>query len=113
MTRWHSATVPNLNPQVWTKRPYLVPEVVWISTVVERSTKSPWATAPYSLRYKRPMLTNVGCGHGHWGQRLAPFLAPDARLLGIDREAQWVEIARARAETRGLGERFTLLDLRG
>lgn len=52
-------------------------------------------------------VIDVGCGHGHWGQRLAPFMAPDAQLLGIDREAQWIEIARAKAESRGLGDRFT------
>ncbi|WP_413578307.1 class I SAM-dependent methyltransferase [Bdellovibrio sp. HCB290] len=36
-------------------------------------------------------LLDVGCGVGHWGRLLAPFLAKDAQIVGVDREEQWVQ----------------------
>jgi len=36
---------------------------------------------------------DVGCGAGHWGRALLPHL-PDARLVGVDREASFLELAR-------------------
>ncbi len=39
---------------------------------------------------------DVGCGVGHWGRCLAPFLSPDCMWTGIDRESQWIEEARKR-----------------
>ncbi len=52
-------------------------------------------------------MVDVGCGHGHWGQRLLPLLHPDATLHGIDQEQEWVRRARTRAVSLGLGDRCT------
>jgi ubiquinone/menaquinone biosynthesis C-methylase UbiE len=41
-------------------------------------------------------VLDVGCGVGHWGRCLAPFLSPESRWTGIDREPQWIEEARKR-----------------
>lgn len=51
-------------------------------------------------------VVDVGCGKGHWGRLLLPFLAADAALTGVDREAAWVDEARSVAASRGL-ERLT------
>lgn len=51
---------------------------------------------------------DVGCGAGHWGQRLLPHLAPDARLVGVDREPAFLRLAAARAAERGIAERVEL-----
>ena len=48
---------------------------------------------------------DVGCGVGHWGQRLMAHMHPDATLVGCDAESRWVEEARVRAQALGLGER--------
>mgnify|MGYP002632075165 CR=1 FL=1 len=40
---------------------------------------------------------DLGCGVGHWGQRLLPLLADGARLQGVDAEPTWMEMARTRA----------------
>lgn len=52
-------------------------------------------------------VLDVGCGVGHWGRVLAAVLAPSARLIGVDREAQWVAKATENAERAGLGSRFS------
>lgn len=57
------------------------------------------------LREVRTVL-DVGCGIGHWGQVLAPVLASDAQLTGIDRETVWVDQASERATQRGLSGRY-------
>ncbi|MBW4633904.1 MAG: class I SAM-dependent methyltransferase [Iphinoe sp. HA4291-MV1] len=51
-------------------------------------------------------VLDVGCGIGHWGQVLADILPPNAKVTGIDREAQWVEEARKRAKALNLAERY-------
>ena len=48
---------------------------------------------------------DVGCGVGHWGQRLLPHMDPSATLVGVDAEQTWVTGAEARATDRGLGDR--------
>ncbi len=48
---------------------------------------------------------DVGCGVGHWGQRLMRHTDPSATLVGIDAEAAWVAGARERAASLGLEER--------
>ena len=50
---------------------------------------------------------DVGCGVGHFGQRLASFLPATATMLGIDITEDVLVTARERAAARGLGERFT------
>jgi len=47
----------------------------------------------------RTML-DVGCGVGHWGQRLATVMPPDVEVFGVDHEAGFLDKARARAESR-------------
>ena len=47
-------------------------------------------------------ILDAGCGIGHWGRVLAPFLSPDAALTGVDREPEWVEKATALAKAKGL-----------
>lgn len=50
-------------------------------------------------------ILDVGCGVGHWGQRLMRHLPSSTTLYGVDAEATWVEGARKRAASLGLGER--------
>jgi SAM-dependent methyltransferase len=50
-------------------------------------------------------VLDVGCGVGHWGRVLLPHLPEDAQLVGIDREAEWVERATASAAATGIGGR--------
>lgn len=49
-------------------------------------------------------LLDVGCGVGHWGQILSPFLPENAKIFGIDREREWVQKAQER--TQKYGDRF-------
>jgi SAM-dependent methyltransferase len=39
----------------------------------------------------------IGAGVGHWSRVLAPQLPPEATLIGIDREPQWVDEANRRS----------------
>lgn len=41
---------------------------------------------------------DVGCGGGHWGQRLSTLLPKGARVTGVDHEPGFLDAARARAE---------------
>jgi SAM-dependent methyltransferase len=52
-------------------------------------------------------VLDVGCGIGHWGGALAGVLPRRARLIGVDREPQWVEQAARRARRAGLAGRFS------
>lgn len=54
-------------------------------------------------------VLDVGSGHGHWGQALLAFLPSDARLSGVDREAEWVDRARERALEIGIADRVSYL----
>ncbi|MFF0488783.1 methyltransferase domain-containing protein [Nocardia sp. NPDC004068] len=40
------------------------------------------------------VVADVGCGVGHWGRVLFPHLGGGGRLVGIDREGEWVGRAR-------------------
>jgi len=42
-------------------------------------------------------VLDVGCGVGHWGRLVARALERPLRLVGIDREAEWIGEAFARA----------------
>ena len=50
-------------------------------------------------------VLDVGCGVGHWGQRLMRHLSGTTTLYGVDAEEAWVEGARERATSLGLGDR--------
>jgi SAM-dependent methyltransferase len=52
-------------------------------------------------------VLDVGSGVGHWGRLLSHVLAPDATVVGIDREPRWVEEAAANAAEAGLADRFS------
>ena len=56
---------------------------------------------------KAQTVLDVGCGIGHWGQLLAPILSERAQITGIDREEAWVTRASERANSRGLGQRYS------
>lgn len=43
-------------------------------------------------------VLDVGCGMGHWDQSLAEFLPSDVKIVGIDREEQWIETALQRTK---------------
>lgn len=43
-------------------------------------------------------VLDVGCGVGHWGRMLSCILPKQAKILGIDRENEWVEQARQRVK---------------
>jgi ubiquinone/menaquinone biosynthesis C-methylase UbiE len=60
------------------------------------------------LNLKRAkVILDVGCGIGHWGQLLAPVLSGDSRVIGVDREKEWVAKATERAKIFGLADRYT------
>jgi len=50
---------------------------------------------------------DVGCGVGHWGRTLLPFLPADATLTGVDREASFAEKANDKARELGIAHRAT------
>jgi SAM-dependent methyltransferase len=52
-------------------------------------------------------ILDVGSGVGHWGRLLSHVLAPDATVVGVDREPRWVEEATANAAEAGLADRFS------
>ena len=56
----------------------------------------------WQLSQARSVL-EVGSGVGHWSRVLAPSLAPEAKLVGVEREPKWVAEATARAQAHGLG----------
>ncbi|MDD5628020.1 MAG: class I SAM-dependent methyltransferase [Elusimicrobia bacterium] len=50
---------------------------------------------------------DVGCGVGHWSRALIKVLPAGSKLIGVDREAKWVELAARRARQAGLGRRLS------
>lgn len=52
-------------------------------------------------------VLDLGSGVGHWGRALAPFLSPDATVVGVEREPAWVAKATEEAAARGLSGRFS------
>ena len=43
---------------------------------------------------------DVGCGVGHWGTLLSGLIAPEAEMVGVDREPEWVAESARRASGR-------------
>jgi SAM-dependent methyltransferase len=50
-------------------------------------------------------ILDVGCGVGHWGQRLMRHLSKTTTLCGVDAEESWIAEARKRAISLGLEDR--------
>jgi len=48
---------------------------------------------------------DVGAGIGHWSLLLLPMLAPEAEIVGVERDSRWVGQARARATELGVAGR--------
>jgi SAM-dependent methyltransferase len=42
-------------------------------------------------------VLDAGCGQGHWGQILAHLLPEGSAIVGVDREPEWIDVARRRA----------------
>jgi ubiquinone/menaquinone biosynthesis C-methylase UbiE len=51
-------------------------------------------------------VLDIGCGIGHWGQIVASVAPSTCQFIGLDREAESVSKATARASELGLGQRF-------
>jgi SAM-dependent methyltransferase len=50
------------------------------------------------LAIEQPVrLLDAGCGQGHWGQLLGQLLPAGSSVTGMDREAEWIDVARRRA----------------
>jgi SAM-dependent methyltransferase len=62
--------------------------------------------ARWDLRGTARVL-DVGCGIGHWGRTLSMVLPPEASVVGVDREAEWVERATAIAKRAALSNQFS------
>lgn len=52
---------------------------------------------------------DVGSGQGHWTLLLVALLAPDAEVVGVERELEWVRHATQQAERRGVAERVSFV----
>jgi ubiquinone/menaquinone biosynthesis C-methylase UbiE len=50
-------------------------------------------------------ILDVGCGQGHWGLTLLPVLPPNCKLIGIDSEPKWVEVAKNKSKQYGFDKR--------
>lgn len=48
---------------------------------------------------------DVGAGVGHWATVLLPLLAPEATVVGVERDPRWVQSARERATELGVADR--------
>lgn len=55
-------------------------------------------------------MLDVGCGVGHWGQRLFRYLPESSELVGVDHEGAFLVTARARAAERGWAERASYVE---
>lgn len=59
----------------------------------------------WDLKHCRSLL-DVGCGVGHWGLTLAPFLPSECKVNGIDPEEQWIVIAKEKTNQKNINQPF-------
>jgi ubiquinone/menaquinone biosynthesis C-methylase UbiE len=59
----------------------------------------------WNLKHCRSVL-DVGCGVGHWGLTLAPFLSSECKVEGIDPEEQWIKTAKEKANQKKTNQQF-------
>lgn len=52
---------------------------------------------------------DVGCGAGHWGRTVLSHLPAPASMVGVDREARFLQLAQQQAQARGLAERLSFV----
>lgn len=50
-------------------------------------------------------VLELGSGAGHFSRVVLALVAPDATLVGVDREPRWVEVATAKAQAAGWSDR--------
>lgn len=55
-------------------------------------------------------ILDVGSGQGHWGMTLYPYLAENAKLIGIEPEMQWRKIAQEKANDFKLGKAVSYIE---
>jgi SAM-dependent methyltransferase len=67
--------------------------------------------ARWRLR-ERAELLDVGCGAGHWGVNVLGLMSPQARMTGVDAQAEFLDYARERARARGVDDRCTFTQAR-
>lgn len=53
---------------------------------------------------------DVGAGLGHWGALLLPLLAPEATIIGVERDPRWITKAQERATRAGIGDRCRYIE---
>ncbi len=53
---------------------------------------------------------DVGCGAGHWGRTMLSWLPAHATMVGVDREAKFLELAREQALAKGLAPRLSFVE---
>lgn len=54
-------------------------------------------------------ILDIGCGLGHWGQVLAPVLCKKAKVIGVDREHEWVSTANRLVTEGHIDKRFSFI----
>lgn len=86
-------------------------------TGFEGDWRDTWWEEPYlrfmAARWKLAEVQDaldLGCGVGHWGQRLARYFHLGAHMVGVDAEPSWMEEAGRRAEARGLRATYRVAD---
>lgn len=53
---------------------------------------------------------DVGCGAGHWGRTVLSQLPTAATMVGVDREAKFLELAQQQAQAAGVAARLSFVE---